>query len=88
MAEKIKLHRPWLVAIWPGMGHVALNAGYYLLAKLDRRYWLNWRPAICSTSITSRKEGMVQPPASPAIASNGLDRPEQKARSRCLRQET
>jgi proteasome assembly chaperone (PAC2) family protein len=30
----IKLTRPWLVAVWPGMGNVALNAGVYLLAKL------------------------------------------------------
>src|SRR5215475_236027 len=35
MAEKLKLHHPWLVAVWPGMGNVALNAGIYLLAKLD-----------------------------------------------------
>lgn len=35
MAENISLHHPWLVAVWPGMGHVALNAGYYLLAKLN-----------------------------------------------------
>jgi uncharacterized protein len=34
MAESLKLNHPWLVAVWPGMGHVALNAGYYLLAKL------------------------------------------------------
>ena len=34
MAEKPQLHHPWLVAVWPGMGHVALNAGVYLLAKL------------------------------------------------------
>jgi proteasome assembly chaperone (PAC2) family protein len=34
MAEKLKLKDPWLVAVWPGMGHVALNAGYYLLSKL------------------------------------------------------
>jgi len=27
------LRDPWLVAVWPGMGHVALNAGIYLLAK-------------------------------------------------------
>ena len=33
--EKPKLTHPWLVAVWPGMGHVALNAGYYLLSKLD-----------------------------------------------------
>jgi proteasome assembly chaperone (PAC2) family protein len=34
MADKLKLNRPWLVAVWPGMGHVALNAGYYLLSQL------------------------------------------------------
>jgi len=34
MAELPKLHHPWLVAVWPGMGGVALSAGYYLLAKL------------------------------------------------------
>ena len=26
---------PLLVAVWPGMGNVALSAGYYLLAKLE-----------------------------------------------------
>jgi proteasome assembly chaperone (PAC2) family protein len=34
MAVEIKLNRPWLVAVWPGMGHVAISAGYYLVAKL------------------------------------------------------
>jgi proteasome assembly chaperone (PAC2) family protein len=34
MAENRQLHHPWLIAVWPGMGHVALNAGVYLLAKL------------------------------------------------------
>lgn len=34
MAEEMKLNDPWLVAVWPGMGNVALNAGVYLLAKL------------------------------------------------------
>ena len=34
MTEKLQLHKPWLAAVWPGMGHVALNAGVYLLAKL------------------------------------------------------
>lgn len=32
--EDLKLNRPWLVAVWPGMGHVAISAGYYLMAKL------------------------------------------------------
>lgn len=35
MAEEPKLNHPWMVAVWPGMGGVALSAGYYLLAKLD-----------------------------------------------------
>jgi proteasome assembly chaperone (PAC2) family protein len=34
MAGEIKLTRPWLVAVWPGMGHVAISAGYFLVAKL------------------------------------------------------
>lgn len=34
MADPIGLTHPWLVAVWPGMGHVAVNAGIYLLAKL------------------------------------------------------
>ena len=34
MANEPRLTHPWLVAVWPGMGHVALNAGVYLLAKL------------------------------------------------------
>jgi uncharacterized protein len=34
VSEKLQLNHPWLVAVWPGMGHVALNAGVYLLAKL------------------------------------------------------
>ena len=34
MADPLKLNNPWLVAVWPGMGHVGVNAGIYLLAKL------------------------------------------------------
>ncbi len=34
MAEQVQLNHPWLVAVWPGMGNVALNAGIYLLSKL------------------------------------------------------
>ncbi|MCW1926221.1 PAC2 family protein [Luteolibacter arcticus] len=36
MAE---LHDPWLVAVWPGMGTVAMGAGYYLMAKLGMHLW-------------------------------------------------
>ncbi len=34
MTKELKLHDPWLVAVWPGMGQVAISAGYYLMAKL------------------------------------------------------
>lgn len=34
MAESPELNDPWLVAVWPGMGGVAINAGIYLMAKL------------------------------------------------------
>jgi proteasome assembly chaperone (PAC2) family protein len=34
MTDEVKLNNPLMVAVWPGMGNVALNAGYYLLAKL------------------------------------------------------
>jgi proteasome assembly chaperone (PAC2) family protein len=34
MTAEEKLHDPWLVAVWPGMGGVAITAGYYLMAKL------------------------------------------------------
>jgi proteasome assembly chaperone (PAC2) family protein len=34
MPEEIKLNNPLLVAVWPGMGNVAITAGYYLMSKL------------------------------------------------------
>lgn len=34
MNETRKLQSPWLLAVWPGMGHVAMGAGYYLIARL------------------------------------------------------
>jgi len=35
MQDVRKLNNPWLVAVWPGMGQVAISAGYYLMAKLS-----------------------------------------------------
>jgi len=35
MPEEMKLHHPWLVAVWPGMGNVAISGGYYLMSKLS-----------------------------------------------------
>jgi uncharacterized protein len=34
MPAEEKPKDPWLVAAWPGMGGVAISAGYYLMAKL------------------------------------------------------
>ena len=34
MEKEQYLNDPWLVAAWPGMGAVAISAGYYLMAKL------------------------------------------------------
>ncbi len=34
MAEEPKLEKPLFVGVWPGMGHLAISAGYYLMAKL------------------------------------------------------
>ncbi|MCA9262868.1 MAG: PAC2 family protein, partial [Planctomycetales bacterium] len=34
MSNVPELQRPWLIAVWPGMGHVAVSAGYYLMSKL------------------------------------------------------
>ncbi|WP_161604474.1 PAC2 family protein [Roseiconus nitratireducens] len=34
MNESRKPEKPWMIAVWPGMGHVASGAGYYLMAKL------------------------------------------------------
>ncbi len=35
MTRQDDLHDPWLIAVWPGMGNVALGAGAYLVQKLD-----------------------------------------------------
>lgn len=44
MADTAPLHNPWLVAVWPGMGHVALNGGYYLLSKLHMSFVAEFAP--------------------------------------------
>jgi len=34
MAEQRELHDPWLIAVWPGMGNVAVGAGAFLAEQL------------------------------------------------------
>lgn len=42
MPAEEKLMDPWLVAVWPGMGGVAISAGYYLMAKLGMHLLLEF----------------------------------------------
>jgi uncharacterized protein len=30
-----RLNKPWMIAVWPGIGEVAISAGYYLVVKLE-----------------------------------------------------
>lgn len=36
--QELKLNDPWLVAVWPGMGNVAVSGGYYLMAKMGMHF--------------------------------------------------
>ncbi|HZZ78112.1 MAG TPA: PAC2 family protein [Gemmataceae bacterium] len=66
MAEKPKLNNPWLIAVWPGMGHVALNAGYYLLAKLDMHVFAEFEAAnLFDIDHVEVSRGMIQPAGMP-----------------------
>jgi len=44
LPEDTKLTKPWLVAVWPGMGQVATTAGYYLISKLDMHALAEFSP--------------------------------------------
>ena len=37
MTDNLELHEPWLIAVWPGMGNVALGAGSYLINSLSTK---------------------------------------------------
>lgn len=61
MNEQSKLHHPWLVAVWPGMGHVALNAGVYLLAKLGMNAVAEFEAIeLFDVEHVEVKEGLIQ----------------------------
>ena len=56
-----KLHQPWLIAVWPGMGNVALNAGVYLLAKLDMKVIAEFESSdLFDVEHVEVKEGIIQ----------------------------
>jgi len=62
MAETLQLKSPWLIAVWPGMGRVALNAGYYLLAKLQMHVIAEFEVAnLFDVDHVEVKEGRILP---------------------------
>ncbi len=57
-----QLNRPWLVAVWPGMGHVAINAGVYLLSHLRMAAVAELEaPELFDIDHVEVKNGIVQP---------------------------
>jgi len=61
MAETRQLNHPWFVAVWPGMGNVALNAGVYLLAKLGMDVIGEYEAAdLFDVEHVEVKEGIIQ----------------------------
>lgn len=61
MANELKLNHPWLIAVWPGMGNVALNAGFYLLAKLDMKVIAEYEANdLFDVDHVEVKEGIIQ----------------------------
>ena len=57
-----QLNHPWLVAVWPGMGNVALNAGIYLLAKLNMHLIAEFEANdLFDVDQVQVKEGLIQP---------------------------
>ncbi len=66
MPEQPRLKSPRLVAVWPGMGNVALNAGVYLLAKLNMGMIAELEAGdLFDVDSVEVKEGLVQPARRP-----------------------
>src|SRR5581483_130623 len=66
MADKPQLHHPWLVAVWPGMGNVALSAGYYLLTKLGMNALAEFEAnELFDVDHVEVKNGLIQPTGLP-----------------------
>ncbi len=56
------LERPIMVAAWPGMGHVALTAAYYLMAKLEMEMIVEYQATeLFDVGHVSVNKGLVQP---------------------------
>jgi len=57
-----KLNDPILVAAWPGMGHVAMTACYYLIAKLEMEFRAEYATSdLFDVDHVAVESGLVQP---------------------------
>jgi uncharacterized protein len=66
MAILNKLNNPWMIAVWPGMGSVALTAGYYLMAKLGMHQLAEFSAeGLFDVDSVSVEEGLIQPTQRP-----------------------
>lgn len=60
--REVGLKNPWLVAVWPGMGHVALSAGYYLMARLSMDLLTEFAPdELFDVEHVEVRNGLIQP---------------------------
>ncbi|WP_419193936.1 PAC2 family protein [Novipirellula herctigrandis] len=61
MSDEMNLKAPWLVAVWPGMGHVALSAGYFLMAKLNMHQMAEFSGGgLFDVDFAMIKDGVIQ----------------------------
>lgn len=66
MPESLTLKKPWLVAVWPGMGHVAVSAGYYLMSKLGMHALAEFSaPELFDVEAVEVKDGLIRPARQP-----------------------
>ena len=83
MPDPLNLTNPWLIAVWPGMGHVALNAGIYLLSKLDMTAVAELDAGdLFDVDQVEVKGGLIQPGRPAAEPVLRVERPGQAARPR------
>lgn len=62
MPDSNDLNHPWLIAVWPGMGNVAISAGYYLISKLRMRGMIEYSAdELFDIEHVEVKAGVIQP---------------------------
>ena len=79
MATQPELRNPRLVAVWPGMGHVGVNAGIYLLSKLEMTLFAEFdTTTLFDTEAVQVKGGLIRPARRPRSRLFLWTDPEQK----------